>query len=63
MAAFETLLKVPAVHAIEVLLDPDDGSLIIAQRDVRQVVQIPAHALESLAHSIEVARKANKAGA
>lgn len=62
MAAFESLLVVPWVHDVEVLLDPDDGSLIIAQRDVRQVVQIPAHALESLAHSIEVAMKANVKG-
>ena len=63
MAAFETLLKVPAIHAIEMLFDPDDGSVILAQRasqhGPRMVVQIPAHAITAVAQALTLASKAN----
>lgn len=63
MAAFETLLKVPAIHPLEVLFDPDNGSIILAQRALpngpRMVVQVPSHALKDVAKALTLASKAN----
>lgn len=59
MAAFESLLKIPAVHPVEVLFDPDDGSVILAQRSTpngpQMVVQIPSHAIERVANVMRLA--------
>lgn len=62
MAAFEKLLTIPATHPVEVLFDPDDGSVILAQRATAHgnpmVVQIHAGALLDVARSLQVAAKA-----
>lgn len=64
MAAFERLLSVPATHPIEVLMDPDDGSVILSQRATAHgnpmVVQIPAGALRGVARCLETAAKAGE---
>jgi len=66
VAAFETLLKVPAIHAIEVLFDPDDGSIILAQRaspnGPRMVVQVPSHALKEVGEALCGIAKRNVEG-